>query len=58
MNGKAEVTHNLHVIESMKGKKVETLSLGGNHVGVVTKDGGLFTWGDNSNGQLGDGTRR
>ncbi len=35
---------------------ITQVSLGGYHSAVLTSNGRIFTWGDNSNGQLGDGT--
>ena len=35
---------------------IVSVSLGGNHSSVLTSSGRLFIWGDNSFGQIGDGT--
>lgn len=35
---------------------VEAVSFGKKHVAAMTKDGNIYTWGDNEQGQLGDGT--
>ncbi len=37
-------------------KSVKYVSLGDNHSAAITKDGSLYMWGYNRNGQLGDGT--
>jgi alpha-tubulin suppressor-like RCC1 family protein len=37
---------------------VRSVAAGGNHTLAITDDGALWGWGDNSLGQLGDGTRR
>ena len=37
-------------------EKVAAVSLGGNHSATITKDGGLYTWGNNYFGQLGNGS--
>ena len=36
--------------------KIIQLSMGMNHSSALTQNGRVFTWGSNSNGQLGDGT--
>ena len=36
--------------------KNQTLSLGDNYNGVIAKNGSLYMWGNNDEGQLGDGT--
>jgi uncharacterized repeat protein (TIGR02543 family) len=38
------------------GETITQLSLGSFHSSAITSNGRLFTWGRNSNGQLGDGT--
>jgi len=38
------------------GEKIIQVSLGGFHYSVITSEGRIFTWGQNDNGQLGDGT--
>eukprot|EP00210_Caulerpa_lentillifera_P005480 g5240.t1 len=38
---------------SSKGSPVVKLSAGGNHIVAILKDGGVLTWGDGSQGQLG-----
>jgi len=35
---------------------IEAVSFGSHHVVALTKDGNIYTWGDNDEGQLGDGT--
>lgn len=37
--------------------QVQTISTGYNHTAVIKTDGSLWTWGENSAGQLGDGTK-
>lgn len=39
-------------------ENVQSVSLGWEHSGAVTKDGVLYMWGKNHRGQLGDGTRQ
>ena len=38
------------------GQAIETMALGGNHIGLLTTDGRLYMWGKNNSGQLGNGT--
>ena len=38
------------------GEKIIQVSLGGYHFLAITSEGRIFTWGNNENGQLGDGT--
>jgi len=38
------------------GETITSVSMGGDHSSAVTSEGRLFTWGSNTNGQLGDGT--
>lgn len=45
----------LTVVKELAGKRITDISVGGSHVGVVTAKGGVFTWGDNAEGQLGTG---
>jgi alpha-tubulin suppressor-like RCC1 family protein len=40
----------------MAGKTVTKIAAGGSHTLALTSDGGLFAWGSNSLGQLGDST--
>ncbi|KAH0956259.1 hypothetical protein HN011_004911 [Eciton burchellii] len=44
------------LIEALAGLKVVHISAGGWHSAVVTNQGDLYTWGWNSNGELGIGT--
>lgn len=39
-----------------EGETVTSIALGASHSSFLTSTGRLFTWGSNSNGQLGDGT--
>ena len=39
---------------SFESLEAESVSLGGFTSGAITKDGGLWMWGSNSGGQLGD----
>ena len=36
---------------------VKSVSIGGYHSGAITEDGSLYMWGDNTYGQIGNGTR-
>ena len=38
------------------GETVAKVSLGGSHSSAITSTGRIFTWGNNTCGQLGDGT--
>ena len=40
----------------MKGKTISQISSGGIHNLALSMDGKVYAWGDNNNGQLGDGT--
>ena len=40
----------------LKGKKIISISAGGNHTVALDEEGKVYTWGDNGDGQLGDGT--
>lgn len=40
----------------LEGRVIVSLAAGDTHVIAVSDDGDLFTWGENSSGQLGDGT--
>ncbi|XP_076824506.1 E3 ubiquitin-protein ligase HERC2-like isoform X1 [Clavelina lepadiformis] len=44
------------VIESLRGKKVTDVAVGSLHCIVCTDDGEVYTWGDNDEGQVGDGS--
>ena len=48
-----EITNRFSLTE---GDKIIQVSLGGSHSSALTASGRLFTWGNNSLGQLGDGT--
>ncbi|MBQ8188513.1 MAG: DUF4214 domain-containing protein, partial [Lachnospiraceae bacterium] len=50
------VTVNLILIDLYAIESMEKISLGGNHSGAIDSSGQLYMWGDNSYGQLGDGT--
>ena len=41
------------IIKAFYGKKIIKVALGGYHVGAITSDGVLYTWGRGINGQLG-----
>lgn len=41
-----------------KANQPNTISVGGLHTAVITLDGSLWTWGENSCGQLGNGTNK
>ncbi|GAB6021505.1 E3 ubiquitin-protein ligase herc2 [Chamberlinius hualienensis] len=43
-------------VVSLQGKKVIAIATGSLHCIVCTEQGEVFTWGDNDEGQLGDGT--
>merc|ERR1719443_2277007 len=41
----------------LKGLKIQKVAAGSEHMGVLTKEGKVYTWGYNANGQLGHGLR-
>ncbi|XP_076028585.1 E3 ubiquitin-protein ligase HERC2 isoform X2 [Oratosquilla oratoria] len=43
-------------VTSLQGKKVISIATGSLHCVCCTSDGEVYTWGDNDEGQLGDGT--
>jgi alpha-tubulin suppressor-like RCC1 family protein len=44
------------LIDAFGGEKIVAVSLWGNHSSAITETGKLYTWGYNTQGQLGDGT--
>ncbi len=42
---------------AINGRELVSISAGVNHTCAVDKEGSVYCWGENSNGQLGDGTR-
>ena len=49
-------TCNINVLQTVVLQTVTKLSGGGSHTVAIKADGSLWAWGDNSYGQLGDGT--
>jgi alpha-tubulin suppressor-like RCC1 family protein len=47
-----EITSNFNLFD---GESLKTISLGNEHSSALTSLGRLFMWGENYNGQLGDG---
>ena len=43
-------------MEALVGKKVISVACGSLHCVACTEKGEVYTWGDNDEGQLGDGT--
>ncbi|MEE6507644.1 hypothetical protein FKM82_027611 [Ascaphus truei] len=43
-------------VQGLQGKKVIAIAIGSLHCVCCTEDGEVYTWGDNDEGQLGDGT--
>ncbi|XP_019484450.1 PREDICTED: E3 ubiquitin-protein ligase HERC2 [Hipposideros armiger] len=43
-------------VQGLQGKKVTAIATGSLHCVCCTEDGEVYTWGDNDEGQLGDGT--
>ena len=52
----AKKTLNIKLSKTSADLQNSTLSLGGNHTGVITENGDLYMWGSNNFGQIGDGT--
>ena len=44
------------IVEALEGKRVISVACGSLHCVVCTDKGEVYTWGDNDEGQLGDGT--
>uniref|UniRef100_A0A2H8TU70 HECT-type E3 ubiquitin transferase n=1 Tax=Melanaphis sacchari TaxID=742174 RepID=A0A2H8TU70_9HEMI len=44
------------IVSGLQGKKIVQFSTGSLHVLALTDDGEVYAWGDNDEGQLGDGT--
>jgi alpha-tubulin suppressor-like RCC1 family protein len=54
---KGQAAVNSKLPAQVKGlKEVASIAAGSDHALAVTKDGTVWTWGDNTDGQLGDGT--
>jgi uncharacterized repeat protein (TIGR02543 family) len=51
-----DVEDTMSTMTLSEGETVTSISLGASHSALLTSTGRLFTWGSNSNGQLGDGT--
>ena len=55
LGGQKTPATKLGVVEKLP-ESWSIISSGNNHVAAIRSDGALFTWGNNTNGQLGDGT--
>lgn len=56
-NGASDETYlTPKVVRGLTGRMVIDISIGENHVIALTKDGLVFTWGNNQNGQCGTGS--
>ncbi|MGC2873387.1 fibronectin type III domain-containing protein [Ihubacter sp. mB4P-1] len=53
---KGEAAENPGEVVDGTGPKIQSISLGEEYSGAITKDGNLYMWGDNLYGQLGDDT--
>ncbi|CAH0390181.1 unnamed protein product [Bemisia tabaci] len=55
-HGSHEHVRRPRIIEALEGKKIVCIATGSLHCVACSDQGEVFTWGDNDEGQLGDGT--
>jgi alpha-tubulin suppressor-like RCC1 family protein len=55
-DGSNKARSNPVIVSGFSGKKIVAIAAGNFHSVAVTDDGSVWAWGDNSSGQLGDGT--